>query len=345
MKKIIFLALFYQLFISGFAQNFSSLSGKVIDAKTKEPLPGAVVYLANTVIGTSANADGSFELTKIPPGKYDLSVSMIGYKSVSQPIIFSGNSVYDYLITMTDQAVLLKEVTVVAHQEKQRHSDYAKFVRTFLGQTRNANKCRILNPQDIIVYTDHNKLIAEATKPIIIENKALGYFIHYDLQEFSSDQLLHTVTFSGIPRFQEITPSGDTEKVKWDKERDRAYFGSSRHFLLSLRQNELESNYFAIRDITGKVLAAHDLVTDSILHYKTKVYVSFSKELPEINYPFKSNEQHTDITFTGAPIQIYSNGYFEDFHSLIFGGYIGWSSAVAELVPLGYCPTKKIKKK
>src|SRR5262249_51930296 len=153
------------------------------------------------------------------------------------PILFSGNSLADYQITLMPQPVLLNSVTVVAPQEKHRHSDYLKFLRVFLGQTSNARKCRILNPEDISVYTDRHKLIAQASKPIVIENKAMGYIIHYDLQEFSEDQAEHLVTFSGIPRFEEMIPSNSREREKWDKERDRAYFGSARHFLLSLRQN------------------------------------------------------------------------------------------------------------
>src|SRR5579871_4536198 len=80
------------------AQTLYSISGKILDSKTKESLPGASVYLAQTTIGVSANTDGTFLLDKIPNGKYDLTVSMLGYKLFSRPVNINGNSIKDLTI-------------------------------------------------------------------------------------------------------------------------------------------------------------------------------------------------------------------------------------------------------
>lgn len=64
--------------IRTYAQN--SLTGKIIDNKTKEPLIGATVVIPGTSTGTSTGLDGSFKLeaATVPDS---LSVSFIGYFS------------------------------------------------------------------------------------------------------------------------------------------------------------------------------------------------------------------------------------------------------------------------
>lgn len=57
-----------------------SVTGKVIDAETKEPLLGASVFALNTTRGTVTNADGGFILS-LDKGGYDISFSFTGYNS------------------------------------------------------------------------------------------------------------------------------------------------------------------------------------------------------------------------------------------------------------------------
>ncbi|WP_157807240.1 carboxypeptidase-like regulatory domain-containing protein [Hymenobacter chitinivorans] len=58
----------------------TTVSGRIIDAKSKEGLPGVTILQLNTVNGVSSSFDGSFSLTV--PGQSDsvtISVSAIGY--------------------------------------------------------------------------------------------------------------------------------------------------------------------------------------------------------------------------------------------------------------------------
>src|SRR5258706_10027325 len=94
------LAVFTSLFIfsNSFPQNLASIEGRVVDANTKETLPGAAVYLANTAIGVAADKEGAFLLDRITNGKYDLTVSMLGYKVFTKPMVLDGNSIKDFVI-------------------------------------------------------------------------------------------------------------------------------------------------------------------------------------------------------------------------------------------------------
>lgn len=60
-----------------------ALSGRVSDAETKRPLPGANVQLLGTTRGASADREGRFMVVNVPAGSYAVRASMIGYRSVT----------------------------------------------------------------------------------------------------------------------------------------------------------------------------------------------------------------------------------------------------------------------
>jgi outer membrane receptor protein involved in Fe transport len=57
------------------------ISGRVLDAQTKEPLIGANVILDGTTIGSTTDAEGYYVILNIPPDIYTLKVSYVGYKA------------------------------------------------------------------------------------------------------------------------------------------------------------------------------------------------------------------------------------------------------------------------
>jgi hypothetical protein len=70
---------------SGFAQDsFGVLQGRIEDSKTRRSLNGANVTLAGTRWGDATDAAGFFKIEKIPPGQYEMVVTMIGYQTHRQ---------------------------------------------------------------------------------------------------------------------------------------------------------------------------------------------------------------------------------------------------------------------
>ncbi len=61
------------------AGSTGKISGKVIDAKTKEPLVGVNVLLVGTTIGASTDLNGNYFIANIPTGTYSLRASLVGY--------------------------------------------------------------------------------------------------------------------------------------------------------------------------------------------------------------------------------------------------------------------------
>lgn len=233
---------------SGVSQSIGSISGKVIDVKTNAPVPFATVFLANTMIGVIAKEDGSYSLQKIPNGKYDLTVSCVGYKLLALPISFSGNKEKKDLL-LSEAVEILKEVVI-----KTRHvspGDLRKFKAYFLGETINASKCTITNIDEIDFDYDEDTqvLTAAASLPIEVENKALGFRVFYLLKKFELDLKNNIVKVAGIPRFEALPPRNESQQRHWIKERDRAYLGSLNHFMRSLKAQSLTKNYF--EDLLG----------------------------------------------------------------------------------------------
>jgi hypothetical protein len=67
-----------------FASSTGSITGEVIDADTHQPLIGANVMLLETDLGNATNIEGKFSINNIAVGSYTISVSMIGYESISR---------------------------------------------------------------------------------------------------------------------------------------------------------------------------------------------------------------------------------------------------------------------
>ncbi|MDP4175047.1 MAG: carboxypeptidase-like regulatory domain-containing protein [Bacteroidota bacterium] len=68
----------------------SSISGKVIDQSTLQPLPGVNVIILDTNLGAATDINGEYKIENIPPGRYTLRASFIGYVTqVNSEVIIS----------------------------------------------------------------------------------------------------------------------------------------------------------------------------------------------------------------------------------------------------------------
>lgn len=55
------------------------IAGTIIDAETGASLPGVNVVIEGTTLGAATNKDGYYVILNLPPGKYNLKATMIGY--------------------------------------------------------------------------------------------------------------------------------------------------------------------------------------------------------------------------------------------------------------------------
>jgi len=93
------------------------ITGKVLD-EHNESLAGAHIFLKETSLGTIANGNGQFRLKDIPTGRYILSVSFIGYETLSQSIEINEKSTLSLELTMEPGDIQLADLVVSASVEQ-----------------------------------------------------------------------------------------------------------------------------------------------------------------------------------------------------------------------------------
>lgn len=230
-----------------------SLSGMVIDGITKQPLVGSSVFISNTAFGTVTARDGSFELKDIPPGNYDLIISSVGFETN----VYSFNSEKLPLRLRVELERKIKEldnVTVEPGEEQGWEQWGRLFMDNFVGQTSNAKSCRIVNKDAIRFqyYKKSNRLIAYCDEQIILENRALGYIIRYQLEDFEINFKTHATLFVGYPLFEEINKKQKGVPRRWQRSRDKAYYGSMMHFMRAVYNNTIASEGYEVRRMVRK---------------------------------------------------------------------------------------------
>jgi hypothetical protein len=347
-----------------------NLSGKVVDAFTHKPLAAVSVYLSNTSIGNTTNENGKFTIHNIPIGKYDLVVSCIGYETFST--VISSDQLQDLFVELKPKARQLEDVVVLSYAKDgwEKYGNF--FLQNFIGTSSNAVDCKILN-KDAVKFNyskSKNILTAYATEPLTIENNALGYTIHYDLQQFSYDYNSMLLLYSGFPYFTEMKAKTKHRQKVWERRREEAYEGSVMHFMRALYRNKLIENKFEISKVIvqkeknstyGKnYIYTQPLSGDSIAYaldsvtvalefpYKLKIIYKGRKAPSE--YLNSSLAQHSGSygssyiqLMNAVNIQIVSNGSYYNPLSLIAFGYWAWSEKICNMLPFDFEPTLNLK--
>ena len=88
------------------------VSGRVIDAKTKKPIPDVILLINGAGVGTHSDASGCYSLKKLPEGKYTFVASCVGYKSVKKEFEVSSKKSVEVNFELEEQAVAVDEIVV-----------------------------------------------------------------------------------------------------------------------------------------------------------------------------------------------------------------------------------------
>lgn len=220
------------------------VKGRVVEQETGKGLPGVSVFLANTSIGTVAASDGSYEL-QLPQGRYDVVYSFVGYQS---KLISSNDTAAMRLVKLQLKDKELEAVEVQLY-EKDGWNKWGKFfTESFIGTTQFADDCRLQGTGSLRFRHDKkaNRLVVIARQPLVIENKALGYRIRYELEAFVYDFKNQSLYFEGFPFFEEMK-GGAARRSKWKRNRRQAYEGSQLHFMRAVYRNRLVEEGFELR--------------------------------------------------------------------------------------------------
>ncbi|GAA4335621.1 hypothetical protein GCM10023149_43680 [Mucilaginibacter gynuensis] len=213
------------------------------NAVDNSPFPDASVFLSNTTIGARSNADGSFFINDVKPGKYTLVVSAVGFESHTEEIMLDRNfSLRD--VKLLPKSTVLQDVTIKFDAAREKRLKL--FTQELLGWSENAKETKILNPEVVSLKIDKDSVLtASADDYIQIENKALGYNIKYLLKVFSLQLKTGLVSYTGEYKFEKMQGTS-SEDHRWEKHRKEAYLGSPKHFFRSLIANTYKKDGFTV---------------------------------------------------------------------------------------------------
>jgi outer membrane cobalamin receptor len=113
------LNLFVVLFsINSLYAQTGTIKGTIKDAKTNEPLIGAVVGISGTSKGAQADLDGNFQIPNLTAGNYSLLVSFVSYAPQTIPVqVEAGKTVELPAISMAEEAQVMTEVVIKAERK------------------------------------------------------------------------------------------------------------------------------------------------------------------------------------------------------------------------------------
>ena len=122
MKRQIASLLLVGIFCTKLLASGGSIAGRVTmnDSENGEAIVGAVVLLQGTVRGTTTNSLGQFRLTDIPPGRYTLIFSMVGYQRHTRSDVTVTEGEETFLkVTLAQRPVQTEQVIVTASKREQ----------------------------------------------------------------------------------------------------------------------------------------------------------------------------------------------------------------------------------
>ena len=333
MRRFIFVFLCINFYLMAYNQ---AIKGTILDEKTRNAVSFASVYLNGTFVGTTTDKDGNFELNISQHASLPLTISAIGYYSATLDEFPYDKPIIVYL---TPKVYDLNEVVIHAKSyARKRKSNLKLFINEFLGRTANARDCEITNLNDITFNynSDQDTLKAFALKPILINNKALGYKIIYFLDKFEYYKKSNSIFYKGSVLFKEDLEMDEIQKQIYDRKRKDAYLGSRMHFFRALWNGDLQSAGFKVKKIDNSNIELNDIVFQEdnltkILKSKEILGICYHEGLP-----------NTYIIFKAGHVSFDKNGYF-DPSALSWQGTMA-GQRMADCLPYEYSTDTAVKK-
>ena len=326
--------------------NAQIYSGTVLDSKSNLPLESVSVNFDGTTIGAVTNNKGVFNIEINQVTQATLVVSYIGYEKLFLTFDDLKNNP---TFKLKEHETSLDEVVLFDDWSRQKKLEL--FRLEFLGTDANALKCKIKNEDAIIINYNktEDKLYASSNETLIIENKALGYLIYYDLVDFEVSfktseigfRLTNTSFYSGTSQFKNIDKKN--VKRKYLDSRRKSYFGSSLHFMRVLTQHKIAENDYEI--------FIKSPAEDSDLYFKTDNASVFKLQKDTIKgyhvnilNEHKIVIRHKGLIQSSITIFIDEKDFFIDFYGihspvekLYFGGEFV-RSKLSSILPVDYFP-------
>lgn len=105
---------------TGVAPRQGGVAGRIVDGNQGTPLASVMVRIPTLSRSDISHADGSFHLSGLPAGSYELSFERLGYTPVEEQIVVSAGETLQMTVEMSPSAIVIPGVVVTAGGRAQR---------------------------------------------------------------------------------------------------------------------------------------------------------------------------------------------------------------------------------
>ncbi len=103
-------------------QGSATIAGRVIDAKTDQPVAAATITVVGTPLGAATRFDGTYRITGISTGSYRVTARRLGYAVITRPVTIADTGTTTIEFALVPSAALLDQVvtTVTGNEARYR---------------------------------------------------------------------------------------------------------------------------------------------------------------------------------------------------------------------------------
>ena len=97
-----------------------SISGRVVDGMSLEPMVGVNVVVQDLFLGTLTGPAGTYIIEAVPVGTHQVQASLIGYAPVTQEVVVNAGETTTLDFTMQIQAIVMDEIVTTGYGTQRR---------------------------------------------------------------------------------------------------------------------------------------------------------------------------------------------------------------------------------
>lgn len=322
----------------------AQISGFIKDKSTGKGVPGAEVFINNSSLRMLTDKEGYFSLTGLEPGFADLVVYRKGYDLFKSSIRIQENKEYKLNLDILPRTTDTKTAKVKIDDLWNKNLQW--FMRGLLGSGEFASLCKIENPKSLQFQREGEALIVSSEEPIKIQNLALGLQLNVILLQFKAEA--ESSWYQVLVNYEAKQSDDYEQKIVWERNRLKAYWGSSRHFFQALASETTKEEGFLIFNFENKPLKPSDLIVEGkVSGYKkilleSDVFVTYQME-PTVT-GVKSNEESTQTSTIKQidAINVNPLGLLLNNQSVQITGAMA-NEKLAYCLPIDYLPTQSLE--
>jgi len=228
---------------------------------TQQAIPNAHVFLVNTTYGTTADELGQVRLNFPETIQEDLLITHISYDTrlleyTDYRALSKGDTLY-----LNPNNFDLSEVVITSKRSNNWKKNLKKFQKTFLGDDKIADKCKLVNPEVLRFEETKGKLTVSAVDLLEIENPHLGYTIYY-LLNYCTIEADGSTEYLGRAKFVDTSMEENSAKIA--SNREKVFEQSPKHFFRNLLANQLEEAGYEVQIVLRRNQELHPIETPDL---------------------------------------------------------------------------------